>query len=202
MSNVCYSYDNALVLLAFLARGTRNDLQRAKILADTFCYVLENDRFFSDGRIRNAYKSGDIVNHETKQANLPGWWDSNEKEWYESKFDVSTDTGNVVWGMLALLSYYEKVSKDSKYLIAIEKMANWVENNAKLTEFPTCYGFAGGLEGHDDNQQVLMYKSTEHNIILLKLRIYPGLYELLDAFVSSSEASGATIFLLQKPDEV
>jgi hypothetical protein len=164
MSNACFTYDNALALLAFLARGNRNDLKRAKILADTFCYVLENDRKFSDGRLRNAYKSGDIINHQTKKADLPGWWNSAEKKWCENKFDVSTHTGNVVWGMLALLSYYEKVSKDSKYLIAIEKMANWVENNAKLTEFPTCYGFAGGLEGHDDNQQVLMYKSTEHNI--------------------------------------
>ncbi len=66
MKNTAYTYDNALVLLAFLARGQADDLRRAKLLADALVYGVDNNRQFSDGRLRNAYKCRDL-------AHFPGW---------------------------------------------------------------------------------------------------------------------------------
>ena len=56
MRNVAFTYDNALALIAYLARGTTDDMKRAKYLADAFVYAVNNDRYFSDGRLRNAYQ--------------------------------------------------------------------------------------------------------------------------------------------------
>lgn len=161
--NVCYSYDNALALLAFLARGNKQDLVRAKILADTFCYVLHNDREFNDGRIRNAYKSGDIQNRTSKKANLPGWYDPVDKQWYENNFDVSSHTGNIAWPILALISYYEK-TKESKYLEAAEKMGEWIETKTRYSQQGCFEGYSLGMEFVEGEEKKLLNRSTEHNI--------------------------------------
>jgi hypothetical protein len=72
LRNVAFTYDNALALLAFLARGTPDDIRRAEILADAFVYASQNDRFYNDGRLRNAYSSGDL-------KSFPGWEPNNKK---------------------------------------------------------------------------------------------------------------------------
>ena len=164
LTNVCYTYDNALALLAFLARGNDEDMKRAKILADTFCYVLENDRYYKDNRLRNGYRSGSIINKETKKANLPGWWDPLDKKWFEDKFNASSHCGNVAWAMLALISYYEKTN-NTKYLHAVEKMAQWIENfKSEINEDYVYGGYYGGTEGFKDSVINVNYRSTEHNI--------------------------------------
>ncbi len=43
MVNVASAYGSALALLAYLARETEDDLRRARILADTFFYAVENE---------------------------------------------------------------------------------------------------------------------------------------------------------------
>jgi hypothetical protein len=58
MKNVAFIYDNAVVLLASLARGTAVALSRARLIADAFVYAQDHDRFYSDGRLRNAYPQG------------------------------------------------------------------------------------------------------------------------------------------------
>jgi len=50
--NVAFTYDNALALIAFVER---EDWKRAQLLADAFVYAQEHDRFYADGRLRNAY---------------------------------------------------------------------------------------------------------------------------------------------------
>ena len=44
LANVAFTYDNALVLLALLARGSEVDLRQARILANGFLYAQEKDR--------------------------------------------------------------------------------------------------------------------------------------------------------------
>jgi len=48
--NACYTYDKALALLSFLARGHVEDQRRAKVLADTFVYAQDHDRYYTPAR--------------------------------------------------------------------------------------------------------------------------------------------------------
>ena len=177
LANVAYVYDNALALSAFLARGMEDDVRRARIIADTLVFVLENDRFYADGRIRNGYSSGDISDPVPVMAKLPGWWDRLAEAWYENEFNVSTHTGNVAWAMLALLSYYESEG-GSKYLAAAERMGDWVAETTWDDRGDG--GFMGGFAGWEpspanpDSPTRLLYKATEHNIDLYPafLRLY------------------------------
>lgn len=170
MRNVAFVYDNALTLLAFLSKGEEDDLRRAKILADSLVYALENDRYFNDGRLRNAYMSGDLmtppgwrINGKYNTVRIPGYWSRKDNKWYEDEFCVSTHTGNMAWAMIALISAYEHL-RDKKYLLAVEKLGEWIEKNTKDSK--GYGGFTGGYEGWEGSQRKLTYKSTEHNIDL------------------------------------
>ena len=163
IKRACYIYDNALVLMAFLSRGSIDDLRRAKILADAFIYAQNNDRFYSDGRLRDAYMSGDLIDHITGKARLPGWWDPVTQEWYEDEFQVSTETGNLAWTIIALLSYYEKEG-GIQYLEAAESIGEWIETETKDTV--GAGGYTGGFLGWEPAPQKITWKSTEHNIDL------------------------------------
>lgn len=100
MKNVAFICDNAVVHLAYLAHGTADALRRARLLADALVYAQDHDRFYSDGRLRNAYQGGDLVlppgwtpNGHRGTARLPGWWDSTQQKWVESADQVGTTTG-------------------------------------------------------------------------------------------------------------
>jgi len=56
MRNAAFTYDSAVALLTFLAAG---ESDRAGLIADALVYAQNHDRFFDDGRIRNAYAGGD-----------------------------------------------------------------------------------------------------------------------------------------------
>jgi hypothetical protein len=160
LATTCFIYDNALALMAFLARGKSEDLRRAQLLADAFLYAQKNDRYFTDGRLRNAYRSGAFIDSYTKKALLPGWWDKRKREWCEDKEQVGTTTGNMAWVGLALLSYYEKAGGKA-YLDATLKLGEWIEK-----ETGTERGYSGGTIGWEPAQQKLLWRSTEHNIDL------------------------------------
>jgi len=163
LKNVAFTYDNALALIAFLSRGNEEDIKRAKIIADSFLYAQENDRFFKDGRLRNAYQSGDLIDLKTKKAKLPGWWDEKKKMWFEDKEFVGTHTGNIAWAMISLISFYE-FTKEEKYLKSVEKLGEWVLMNCK--DERGSGGYTGGYIGWEPKQEKLLWKSTEHNLDL------------------------------------
>ena len=177
LSNTSYIYDNALALLAFLARGNEEDLRRAKVLADAFVFALKNDRTYSDGRLRNAYMSGDLSDTVPGTAKLPGWWDVTTQTWFEDEFNVSIHTGNMAWAMLALLSFYE-MQGGTQYLDAVKTMGEWVERETRDERGNG--GYTGGYEGWEQTDsnpippQKLLYKATEHSIDLYPvfLRLY------------------------------
>jgi PKD repeat protein len=169
MSNVGYSYDNAVALIAFLAEGGEDGKRRAGLIADAFVYAQEHDRYFTDGRIRNAYQAGDLIlpsgwepRGKIATVRMPGWWDDNGDQWSEDSVQVGTYTGNVAWTGLALLAYYN-TTNDTKYLQAVNKLGDWVLLNCADSAHP---GFTGGYEGWEPSQTKLTYKSTEHNMDL------------------------------------
>jgi len=157
--NASFIYDNALVLLTFLSRGTEDDLRRARILADALVYAQNNDRFYTDGRLRNAYMSGDLQDHQTGKARIPGWWDPEQGKWSEDRFQVSSSTGNMAWSIIALLKYYQ-VMGGSKYLEASIRLGEWIYNNT----YDPVGGYTGGFDGWEPIPAKITWKSTEHNI--------------------------------------
>ncbi len=172
--NVAFGYDNALALIAFLSRGRPEDIERAGLLADAFVYAVNNDRYFTDGRLRNGYQGGDLAlfpgwnpRGKTATVRMPGWWDVKDYTWYEDEFMVSTHTGNVVWPMIALLDYYRKTG-GSQYLEAALTLGEWTENETR--DDRCAGGYTGGFAGWEKSasnpggQEKLLYKATEHNI--------------------------------------
>ena len=104
LKNTAFVYDNALALLAFLASGTEDGISRARLIGDALVYALDHDRFFTDGRLRNAYQGGDLIlppgwepHAKRNTVRIPGWWDEGSKRWYEDRYAVSTHTGNMAW---------------------------------------------------------------------------------------------------------
>ena len=166
--NVAFTYDNAVALIAFLNAGERG---RARLIADAMVYAQENDRYYDDGRIRNAYQGGDLIlppgwapNGKTGTARMPGFNDPGAQLWMEDEFQVSTHTGNVAWAMLGLLAYYRWAGGD-KYLNASERMGEWVETNCRDTR--GAGGYTGGFDGWEPTPTKRFYKATEHNIDLV-----------------------------------
>src|SRR5262249_38078341 len=112
---VAHTYDNALAMLAFMARGTNDDWRRAKLLGDAFVYALNHDPDYSDDRLRNAYEAGDLMLPSgwrsprglTGAVRLPGTWDCDTEMWQQDSYQVSAYTGNMAWAMIALLTYNE-----------------------------------------------------------------------------------------------
>ncbi len=170
LRNVAFTYDNALALLAFLARGTEDDLHRAKLLADALAYTSRHDRYYADGRLRNAYMGGDLVcppgwtpNDRLGTARLPGFYDIGQKMWFEDELQVSTSTGNVAWVMVALLAAHARFD-DPAYLEAARGLGEWVETETRAND--ALGGYTGGYEGWEPAPAKCGYKSTEHNLDL------------------------------------
>jgi hypothetical protein len=159
MQHVAFSYDNAVAAIAFIAV---NDQNRAKQIVDTLVYAQNHDRFYQDGRLRNAYWGGKLISSGDK-VQLPGWFNQQTGRWTEDEFQVSTHTGSIAWAMLALLAYYQTYGGES-YLTAVKKMGEWVDKNLRDTRGTG--GYLGGFSGWEPTPNLLKYKSTEHNLDL------------------------------------
>jgi hypothetical protein len=186
LRNVGFTYDNDVVLLAYLARASdpaspsrADDLRRARLLADALVYAQNRDRYYTDGRVRNAYQAGDLKlpagwtpNGRVGAARLPGWWDVTLKQWFEDKAQVGSDTGNQAWTMLALLRAFQTFGTPA-YLTAARRLGNWIVANTRDTR--GAGGYTGGFEGWEPNPTRRTWKSTEHN-----LDVFVAFMELAD----------------------
>lgn len=121
----------------------------------------KRDRFFQDGRIRNAFVGGRF-DTQSNHFLLPGKYDEVSGSWQETEFNVSTHTGNVAWAMLALLGYYESYGGE-EYLKSAIAMGEWIEQNCRDQQG---IGYTAGYTGWEGKQQKLSYKSSEHNLDL------------------------------------
>ena len=79
------TYDDALVIDALLARGTADDLARAKVIGNALLYVQANDKS-KDGRIRAAYAPTPLTSPSKVSAT-----------------DDTSDVGNMAWVGQALV---------------------------------------------------------------------------------------------------
>jgi hypothetical protein len=177
INNFAYVYDNAAALIALSNAG---EYDKAKQIADAIVYASENDRYYTDGRLRNAYANGDpqtysgwhsVITEEMSQNS--GFWDAEQGAWFEDYYAVSTSTGNIAWAILALAEAHKSFPDGDKYLDTAKRLADFVLTLKSDTE-----GFTGGYEGWEGQEVFVTYKSTEHNI------------DLITAFAKLSELTG------------
>jgi hypothetical protein len=193
INNFAYLYDNAATVLALSYTGKH---ERARQIADALVYALENDRYYSDGRMRNAYAGGNPrgFNVEGKEfAKLPGFYDTADMTWYEDYYAVSTSTGNLAWTVLALCEVYKNAPEHEEYLRSAQKIGDFI-----LTLKDEKGGFTGGYEGWEGNETKVTYKSTEHNIDLI--RAYRLLNELSGDAKYADASDYAKAFVLSMYD--
>jgi hypothetical protein len=153
LSGAAFTYDNAVTAIALVACGQP---ALARRIGDSLLLALDHDRFWHDGRVRNAYAAGAVGNSPLK---LAGWWDMKSQRWLEDSYQAGSDSGNIAWAMLALLTL-DASTGDARYRAGAVRLAHWVEGRA---DSRGAGGFAGGDFGHEPTPQQLHWKSTEHN---------------------------------------
>src|ERR1700686_848672 len=72
---------------------------------------------------RNGYAAGAIG---AAPLRLAGWWDLKSQRWLEDGYQAGTDSGNMAWAMLALLTL-SSASGDPGYRDGALSLARWVE---------------------------------------------------------------------------
>ncbi len=162
--NAAFTNDNAGAMWAFMAETTNlqsDDWKRAKLIGDAFVGCQNNDRYFKDGRLRNGYQAGDLLDRQTGYARIPGWWEPDSGKWFEIDYAAGTYTGNMAWAIITWLKY-NKWKKEPTYVDAAVKLGKWIRDRYDVDE----RGYRGGFEGFEPNQETVKWLSVEHNILV------------------------------------
>jgi hypothetical protein len=153
LNAAAFIYDNSVAAIALVACG---QLTQARRIGDALVLAMDHDRYWHDGRLRNAYAAGTVGSGPMK---LAGWWDPAAQKWLEDGYQAGSDSGNAAWAMLALLTL-ETSTGDVRYREGARRLASWAEGRADPRGVG---GFTGGDFGHEPSPQHLAWKSTEHN---------------------------------------
>jgi len=137
-ASTAFVYDNAVLLMTYLARGRRDDVQRALILGDALLFAQSTDPA-GDGRFRQAYFAG-VDNGGVFVA--PGL-----------SFFQGSAVGDVAWSGIALAELYARTGVRA-YLDGAVKAATFIDTTTRDNNPPGGFFFGNGQTN----------KSTEHNI--------------------------------------
>ncbi|WP_148211917.1 hypothetical protein [Thermobaculum terrenum] len=170
-----FTYDNALAIIAYLSRGLGKDKKRATVLGDSLLYVQENDPA-ADGRVRDAYEPSQLL-LEDGTPNIAYRWGQG-----------GSATGNQAWTGLAFLWLY-LTTKHHRFLQGAESIGTWILENTYDTR-----GAGGYMGGVDAANNVLTWKSTEHNIDAYSL--FRSLYNMLGNINWKNAADHAYDFII------
>jgi hypothetical protein len=147
-----FTYDNAVAIHAYLARGEAGDLARAQILGDALLYAQSNNFPVADGRLAQGYFTGAADAHGVyvTPAAYPYYF-------------YGSAVGDQAWAGMALAQLFHSTGKQS-YLDGALALGNWIVTNAYSTT--GAGGFSFGAVINQNNQSVPSTngKSTEHNI--------------------------------------
>jgi len=136
--STAFVYDNAVMLLAYLARGRGQDIQRAIVLGNALLYAQNNDPA-GDGRFRQAYFAG---------VDNGGVYVSTGLSYFQG-----SAVGDVAWSGIALAQLYARTGVHA-YLQGALKAATFIDTTTKDPNPPGGFFFGNGQTN----------KSTEHNI--------------------------------------
>jgi len=137
-----FTYDDALIVDALLARGEPEDLAPAEVLGRSLLYVQEHDPA-GDGRVRAAYAPTPLSSPADVTAT-----------------DPTSDVGNMAWVGQALVHLYERTGTPA-FLEGARELARWIQTEAYDER-----GAGGYTGGEEPDGARVTWKSTEHNIDL------------------------------------
>lgn len=149
--NTAYTYDNAVAGLALLASGDKAGAAR---IGDAFAIAQAHDPDITDGRLRNAYRAGSMV----QPAALPGWWGKAQNRWLEDPYQVGSESGPIAWAMLLWAALAAKCVNAARYRAAANRAGDWIVRNLHAPN-----GFYGGYFGFPPHPRKLLWVSTEQN---------------------------------------
>ena len=141
LGSTAFVYDNAVMLMALLARARRTDVDRAALLGESLAYAQTHDPI-GDGRVRGAYYTDPFVSASGKL----------------SFSDPSVDTGNMAWTGMAFAQLYAKTQTPA-FLTAALAVGRWIVANVSDHRGPG--GYTGGIG--------ISWKSTENNVDVYSL---------------------------------
>lgn len=208
MKNCAYSYDNAVVLMSYVASDKKEEANK---LADSFVYAIKHDRtlkypvegkLMEPMRVRNAYAAGDIspMPGWGFAARIPGWYDYEEKEYREDRVVCGSATGNTSYVALSLLQTYNRYGGE-EYLDAAKSLMDWILINCSDGKND---GFTAGFDGWEEADPPVVYKNTyrsiEHNIDAYAA--FKALYGFTgdERYKEASESAKRFIFKMYDPD--
>lgn len=145
------TYDDALMVDAYLAEGTPDGLSRAELIGNALLLVQTRDPRH-DGRVRVAYSPAALESLRRGRTVV-----------HVRIRDHTSDVGNMAWVGMALAQLYQATGTVS-YLAGAEKIGNWVVAHCRDTR--GAGGYTGGYTGSNHR---ITWKSTEHNIDLYAL---------------------------------
>lgn len=135
-----FVYDDALVIMSYLARGLPADLQRARALGSALLLVQDEDPF-GDGRTRSSYQPDSL------QAGVV------------EIGSASSFTGNQAWVGMALARLFEATG-EQRFLDGALRAGEWIQTHTADTARAP-FGYTGG---QDADGNPFTFKATEHNI--------------------------------------
>ncbi|MFE2009923.1 hypothetical protein [Streptomyces sp. NPDC059491] len=136
-----FTYDVALAVIAYCARGTDPDLRRATALARTLLALQDGDAA-GDGRIRQSYASGKVTGADGLPAVAAG----------------DAFTGAQAWTGLALL-HVHRATDGAEFRAGALRLGEWIQEHTAGSG-----GIAGYTGGVTASGTALTWKATEHNI--------------------------------------
>ena len=146
LQSTAFTYDNAVLIHAYLVRSEIGDRIRAEVLGNGLLYAQQNNSY-NDGRLSQAYfvNAPDQRGAFIQDAGAPFYF-------------FGSSVGDMAWAGMALSQLYGR-TKNSSYLAGAQKLGNWIYTNAYST-----VGAGGYTGGVDAGNNKITYKSTEHNI--------------------------------------
>ncbi|MGA9770633.1 MAG: hypothetical protein WBV94_16455 [Blastocatellia bacterium] len=170
-TNVALTYDNALAILAFLARGTADDLRRARLIGDALVYAGGHDPFYQDGRLRNGYQAGDLTNPpgwsrngEAGHVRLPVIINCGAGPSTQDKIQISSSTEVLAWAVIALLALHRQFG-DLHYKSTALNVAGWIKGRRQDTGSG---GYKSGFLGGDGSSIEQSDVNTSDNITVFR----------------------------------
>jgi hypothetical protein len=171
-----FAYDDAIVILAWVARGTADDLQRATVLGDALLYAQAHDPI-GDGRTRASYQPDPFIT--ASGAPYIG--------------SPAANTGNQAWVGMAL-ARLGRATGQPRFLAGAVRLGDWIRTKTlDTTRAP--YGYTGGRDGSD---APYAFKSTEHAIDVLAF--FTMLATLTGDAAWTSRAATASSFIAAMRD--
>ena len=142
-ANAAYVYDNALAGLLLLAAGHAAEARRIGAALEI---AQAHDRFYKDGRLRNAYMAGAVA----APVKLPGWWDAKAGHWAEDPYQIGSQSGPIAWAMLLWAALGMRAPADAA--------GNFLDDRLRAAA-----GYYGGFYGFEPAPLKLTWQSTEQN---------------------------------------